>query len=39
MKLNGSLEEIYLNDEGNEDENNINDVDVNDVEKGQNIND
>lgn len=39
MKLNGSLEEIYLNDEGNEDENNINDVDVNDVEKGQSIND
>jgi hypothetical protein len=39
MKLNGSLEEIYLNDEGNEDENKVNDVDVNDVEKGQNIND
>ena len=39
MILNGSLEEIYLNDEGNEDENKVKDVDVNDVEKGQNIND
>ena len=39
MKLNGSLEEIYLNDEGNEDEDKVKDVDVNDVEKGQNIND
>lgn len=33
MKLNGSLEEIYLNDDE------INDVDVNDVEREQNIND
>lgn len=37
MQFNGSLEEIYLQDnEEDEDENNIVDVDVNDVEKGQN---
>lgn len=35
MQFNGSLEEIYLTDEEDED-GNIVDVDVNDVEKGQN---
>lgn len=37
MQINGSLEEIYLNDDEDEDDETVKDVDVNDVEKGQNL--
>lgn len=33
MKLNGSLEEIYLNDDQTDEEDEVNDVDVNEVER------
>lgn len=36
MQFNGSLEEIYLTDDEEDEDGNIVDVDVNDVEKGQN---
>lgn len=39
MKFNGSMEEIYLNEDGGAATNPADDTDVNDVEKGQNIND